>query len=49
MCYGHLENQGLKDFPELFLLVFEVYGHLRKQGSDQKGNAVQGTPYSMLT
>ena len=41
MCYGHLKNQGLKNFPKLLLVVFEVYGSLRKQGSDQKGNSVQ--------
>lgn len=40
-CYGHLEDQGRKNFPKLLLAVFEVYGPLRKQGSDQKGNSAQ--------
>lgn len=48
MCYGHLEDQGLKNFPKLLLVVFEVYGPLRKQGSDQKGNSAQ-SPLSLST
>lgn len=44
MCYGHLEDQGRKNFPKLLLVVFEVYGPLRKQGRDQKGNSAQAGP-----